>query len=288
MVKLNPKYIKKSLSKYTTDPNKSSNLMSSKSVMKSLDSKKSKKILKINNKKKTVNKTPILNNYELNILSYKDAIKYDKRTFLEMYFGSIKQKQLILFTFYPQNDYNLRTIKYLLFILSLSLYFTVSSLFFTDGTMDKINFYFGQYNFLSRFPNMIYSSLITAVINTIVRNISLTQKSLLVIKREKTIDKASKQALIIFNEIKIKIIIFFILGTLFMAFYCYFISCFCAVYKNTQIILIKDTLVSFTLSMSYAFLLAIFTAMFRFYAIKGKKENKKCMFSFSGILSVFY
>ena len=58
-----------------------------------------------------------------------------------------------------------------------------------------------------------------------------------------------------------------------MAFFWYFISAFCSVYKNTQIILIKDTLISFTISMIYPFGLNLLPGMFRIPSLRDEKKK---------------
>ena len=71
-----------------------------------------------------------LNDQELNNLEYKLAISLDKRSYFQFYWSLLKKKQLILFTFLPNNDYNLVSIKICLFLLSFSLYFTINGFFF--------------------------------------------------------------------------------------------------------------------------------------------------------------
>ena len=66
---------------------------------------------------------------ELNTLSYGKALILDKRTFSQYYCSLIKKKHLILFTFLPINDYNLRYIKIMLFLLSFSLYLSINGFF---------------------------------------------------------------------------------------------------------------------------------------------------------------
>ena len=51
------------------------------------------------------------NNDELNSLKYEDAIEFDKRAYFEYYMSLIRQKQLIIFSFFNKNDYNLFSIK---------------------------------------------------------------------------------------------------------------------------------------------------------------------------------
>ena len=71
-----------------------------------------------------------------------------------------------------------------------------------------------------------------------------------------------------------------------MSFFWYFISCFCVVYKNTQIILIKDTLLSFGLSMIYPFGLNLIPGIFRIPALKSRNKDKKCLYKLSGIIAL--
>ena len=58
-----------------------------------------------------IDKTFKYNDYELNNLEYNKAIELDKRSYLEYYFSLLKRKQLILFTFYTNDDYNSKIIK---------------------------------------------------------------------------------------------------------------------------------------------------------------------------------
>ena len=78
----------------------------------------------------------------------------------------------------------------------------------------------------------------------------------------------------IISCLKIKFIIFFIISFLFSFFFWYFIACFCAVYKNTQNILIKSTLISFGLSMVYPFGLNLLPGIFRIPALRAPKKIK--------------
>ena len=71
-----------------------------------------------------------------------------------------------------------------------------------------------------------------------------------------------------------------------MLFFWYFISCFCAVYKNTQKILILDTIISFILSMIYPFALNLLPGLFRIPALKAKQKNKKYLYILSGYVAL--
>ena len=227
-----------------------------------------------------------LNDEELNELNYELAIELDKRTYFQYYISLLKKKHLILFAFCPSNDYNLPTIKISLFLLSFSLYFTINGFFFSDETMNKINEDKGAFNILYQIPQILYSTLICAIINMIIKRLSLTEKQILLIKQEKTYKTAEKKATEIKRCLKIKLILFFVISFLLMLFFWYFISCFCAVYKNTQVILIKDTLISFGLSMLYPFGLNLFPGIFRIPALRDQNKSKKYLYHLSGYVAL--
>ena len=71
-----------------------------------------------------------------------------------------------------------------------------------------------------------------------------------------------------------------------MLFFWYFISCFCAVYINTQSILIKDTLVSFTISMIYPFGLNLLPGFLRMPSLKSINKNKKVLYQISKLVAL--
>ena len=270
---------------------KKANKLNSISNYKKKLSKKSKKLL-INNNNKKNNSTTVFKRYsnnisikfndqELNSLSYIQAIKYDKRTYFQYYWSLLKKKQLILFTFLPTNDYNLITLKLSLFILSFSLYFTVNGFFFTDPTMHEI--YTGESNFILRMPQILYSSLISLFINAILKNLSLSENKILDLKKTPNVRKLAEPMK---GKLLLKFSIFFSISILLMTFYWYFIGCFCAVYENTQKILIKDTLVSFAISMSYPFGIYLIPGCFRIPALRDKKKRKFSLYNVSTIIAL--
>ena len=227
-----------------------------------------------------------LNEEELNNLDYKVAVFIDKRTLSQYYCSLLKKKHLILFTVMPAKDYNLKSLKYALFLLSFSLYFTINGFFFSDSTMHEIYIYNGKFSILFQIPQIFYTSIISSFINLLLKTLSLSEKNILELKQEKNFAKASKNSLQIEKKICIKFILFFVLSNFLLLFFWYFISCFCAVYINTQIILIKDTLTSFLISMIYPFGLNIVPGLFRIPSLKSKKGNKKYLYTISKYISL--
>ena len=235
------------------------------------------KIIKIE-KEKSITKNDY-NDYELNTLLYKDAIKIDKRTYLEYYLSLIKSKQIIIFTFLNGNDFNLISAKICLLFFSFVLYFTVNTLFFNDKTMHKIYIDDGKYNIIYQIPIIIYSSLISSIINIIIKYLSLVDKDIIEFKKQKCKIKDN-----IKKRLKIKFLLFFLFDFLLLILFWYYISCFCAIYKNTQKHLIKDTLITFGLSLLYPFFLCLLPGIWRIPALRAKQKDKECIYKLSTII----
>ena len=227
------------------------------------------------------NNSIILNDYELNSLTYKDALEFDKRTYCQYYLSLIKSKQLIVFTFYFTKDYNSYIIKIQLFLFSFALFFTVNALFFNDSTIHQIYENDGIFNFVYNIPQIIYSTIISALIDIIVKKLSLTEKQILEIKLQKSIENLVSKYSKIKKCLKLKFILFYIISLLFLFFFWFYLACFCAVYTNTQKHLIKDTLLSFALSLLYPFILNVVPMLIRIPSLKNK--NKECMYKVSKI-----
>ena len=223
------------------------------------------------------------NDKELNELSFKKALKYDERTYTQYYISLLKTKHLF-FKIFNKKDYNSRIIKVFLCIFNFALSLTANALFFTDETMHKILLDEGEFNFIYQLPQTIYSAIISIVFTQILNTLGLSEKQILNFKKE----KYSKLSLIkeqsLLRVIYCNFIIFFVMSFLFLIIFWYYISCFCAVYKNTQYHLIKDTFISFASSMFTPLIINIFPGIFRRLALKKKK---RFIFGFSKLLQLF-
>ena len=98
--------------------------------------------------------------------------------------------------------------------------------------------------------------------------------------------KAKKLAEESKKYLRIKLYSFFFLGLSLLLFLTYYISSFSAVYHNTQTHLLKDTLLSFILSMSYPFIINLFPGIFRIYSLNDGKKDKECFYKTADILAL--
>ena len=119
----------------------------------------------------------------------------------------------------------------------------------------------------------------------ILKRLSLSQNELIDIKKEQNQKKSRKMADKSKKCFKIKLYSFFSFGLVLLLFCWYYISAFAAVYINTQIHLIKDTLISFGISISYPFLINFIPGIFRLQSLK--KNDRECLFKTGQIISLF-
>ena len=223
-------------------------------------------------------------NEEINDLNYNESILVDHRSFFLMFYSFLQYSQLIIFTFVTKTDFNLQSIKISLFLFSFAIYLTFNTLFFTDETMSHIYKKGGSFDFIYNLPKTLFSSLCCSVINFLLKFLSLSQndiKMLNCVKKEK--DKLIKLGKLL-KCWKIKIIIFYFLIFVFFGLFHVYVVTFCAVYVNTQKHLIKNTLISFSLSMVYPFGICLFTAILRKLSLKFKN---KFLFGCSKIMQLF-
>jgi actin-related protein len=148
---------------------------------------------------------------EINRFPYEKALQFDDRTYLEYYCSLLRTKHLLIFSFYPIEDYNLMPIKIYLFFFSFGLYFTINALFFTNSTMHRIYEDQGSFNFVFQIPQIFYSTIISAIFTVIIKYLALTDQEILNIKQENKKRKISQAFVNAIRCTLIKFLIFFIM-----------------------------------------------------------------------------
>ena len=226
-----------------------------------------------------------LDDYELNNLEFEEALKLDKRSFINTYWSTIRREHLIIFTFFVRDDYNLVFVKFSRLIFLICTDMAVNVFFFSDETMHKMHLDYGKYDFIQQIPQIVISTVVSQILEVFLCFLSMTDKHFYEIKELKYEDRY--YVFHIIKCIKIKLTFYFITTFLLFAFYWYSIACFCAVYPNTQMAFIKDSISSFALGLLYPFLLYLFPTIFRIISLRATKSNLSCLYAFSDIIPFF-
>ena len=144
-----------------------------------------------------------------------------------------------------------------------------------------------KYNFISQIPQIVYSTAISEIFDVFFKFLSLSEKEIYEIKKYTNVTKAINKIKKLMRRLKIKFFLFYFISFLLMSFFWYFVSAFCAVYKNTQIILFKDSLISFVLSLLYPFGLYLIPASLRIISLRASKKDKRLLYKLSNIFPLF-
>ena len=264
--------------------NNSKKIMGNQTICGGLKIEKNKKNIKLIKKLNSIMK---LNEDQLNDLPYNSAILIDKRSFCQYYISLMKTKHIFMFSFIHDNDYNSKIVKIDLFFVSFVIYFTVNALFYNDDTMHHLYQNKGSYNIEYKLPQIVYSSLISIILNTPLKLLALSNNDILELKNKKINNNFDVKEKELNKKLSIKFVLYFIISFIFLLLFWYYLSMFCAIYRNTQIHLIEDTLISFGISLIYPFDIYLFPAIFRILALSGKNKKRECLYKFSKILQKF-
>jgi len=209
----------------------------------------------------------------------------------------------VLFTFFACNDYNLFYIKIERFFILLCTEMTMNGLFFVHESMHRKYTEGEDFTFVQKLPQLIFTILVTDIIEVILCFLSMTDKHIYDIKDlEREIKERNKkekkdvndkkelgQKIIdILNVMHRKIVGFFVFTFLLFLFYWYFISAFCAVYQNTQIIFLRDSGISFITDLIESFFIYGFTNILRAISLCLCCRKKLwCVYKISDLIPIF-
>ena len=222
---------------------------------------------------------------EIEEMDYEEAIIYDKRSYLKMYWSSLVDSQIILDTFFTSNNLNLFIIKLSFFIIIFEISFFLNALFYTDEYISDAYHNNGVLDFVSGLPKAIYSFLATLLLTNLLKMLSNSKSELMKLIRENSKDKDYIHLINAnLKKLKIKLIIYFILIFILGLLFLYYVSAFCAVYRYSQKYWFYGCLESFGMDFLVAFFISLLLSLLKFIAIR---KRIKCLFTLSNIFGIF-
>ena len=229
-----------------------------------------------------------LDNFELNNLDYDEACDFDKRGFCCTYWSVLMREHTVLFTFFTCYDYNLFYVKIERFFILICTQFTMNGLFFIHESMHRKYVEGQEFTFVQKLPQLLFTLIVSHIIEVILCCLSMTDTSIYKIKGLPKEEKTSETVLDIIDCMKRKLTAFFIFTFLLFLFYWYFISAFCAVYQNTQIIFLRDSGLSILTSFLDPFIIYGITTLLRIISLSlCCKKKLGCVYKLSDIIPIF-
>jgi hypothetical protein len=303
-LQINKKHIKKKLDSINSSSNNHINLVNDKSLLKSpkIRSKSNKKIYlskftnqiiiqNINNQnvsnKKFIKEKPnkiIVRNFNEYLstdpddMDFDDVIEKDKRTFCQYFGERIKNKLIIIKTFFIEDKLKPKSIKIMVFLLNIDFYLTINGLMYTEQYIsdlyDNENEDFSQ--FISRIiEHLIYVCVILKVINEIIDCFFIEEKKIkgIFLRGKKNYKKIRVDILLLMKKIEKYNMIFIIISYSILLLSWAYISCFNDVYIYTRQDWIKTTIIFFVFIQVFLLFLSLIETIIRFISIPCQSEK---------------
>ena len=144
----------------------------------------------------------------------------------------------------------------------------------------------GKYDFLYFMPKILISFFVSYYITVIIKIIFLSERNISLVRKQSSLsfayDIADKEK----KNLVIKYTIFFILGIVFLVFFWMLLSSFGAVYPNTQILIFKNALISFAISLVYPIFTCIFPCVLRMSALNSNKKDNEYVYKISKFIQI--
>ena len=223
--------------------------------------------------------------YNLYYNIYFDALKYEKRSFCQIFLSMIFLKEKIINTFFFNSPFEIKSLHICLLIFIYSCNFSLNALFYFSSKISEKYHYKGKDIYAFTLINNISISIISTLLSSVMvllLKFLITSKNKIqdVIMGKKDLNEnkknnVNKQEYIlklskILNNLKIKIIFFIITELLLILFFFYFTTAFCEVYRKTQISWIIDCCTSFIISIFVEVLISFIITILYKLSIKKK------------------
>ena len=212
-------------------------------------------------------------------LDFDDAIKKDERSFCEFFCDSIYEKQIIINTFFLQEPLRPLSIKLILIILIVILYFTINGLFYSEDYISEIYHLEKEDSFFSFFPRsinrFIYSAITSYIISFIIDCFFAEEKKLkgILLREKDNLLNLKFEVNKLNNVIKKRYISFIVVVYILSIFFWYYLLCFNYVYPNTQIEWIKSSITLMIIMQLLSLVTSLVETLLRFISFMLKSEK---------------
>ena len=212
-------------------------------------------------------------------MEFEDALKYDTRTFCEYFWDRFNETQIIMDTFFNRENLKPMTIKIIIFLLNVILYFVINGLFYSEEYVSDLFNSEEEEKFFSFFPRSIsrflYTTIVGVVVGVVVDFVSFDEKKVkrLFLREKKDVVVIKGEIAIMTNDIKRNYLILIIICFVIDLISLYYVNCFNNVYPNLTGEWIKSSICVMLIFQILTVLIALLEALIRLIAFKLKSER---------------
>ncbi len=236
--------------------------------LKSKSSPRLKKIIKTNEPRNEENKI-----YNINITSFKYAIKFDKRKFCQILFSIISYKSEIIKIFVKKNPFDLFSIKIISYLTRIVILYIFNIILFVDSFISNI-YKEGKFKRIT-ISNIIISLIGWIIFEIISKLFSIyldnTYNTAFELMKDYYPDKKDENLLERNKKyINKRLTIFFIIEFFILLFSLYYSSVYGTVFKNSQRYCLFNTLLGISYNIIFGIIISIILTIIRYRALKSQ------------------
>ena len=216
---------------------------------------------------------------DIDDMDYDDAIKNDHRSFCNYFCDKLKERQIIMDTFFTKDILRPISIKVILLLLKIDLYFVVNGLFYNEEYISKLFYSNEEEKFFSFFPRsisrFIYTTLVGVIVGIIIGFLFVEEKR---VKRIFIRDKEDSLELryeisVICKTLKERYSVFISICIFISIISWYYICCFNSVYPNVKMEWIKSSIVIMIIMQILSIFSILLDSILRWLSFKFQSEK---------------
>ena len=176
-------------------------------------------------------------------------------------------------------------LSFMLYIFSIFL--VTSTIFVNDSTLHKLYMSNGKTEIFDDIPKIVYTVLISSTIKNILLLICFPENDIIDIRRfgSKVIFQQNQGVQKSLTSVIIRCYLYFLISEITLIVFWTYIACFFLIFPNTQIYVLKKTLVSIGISLVAPFILYIIPSFIRNLSIKSEAtQSSYCFYVIAIIL----
>jgi hypothetical protein len=212
-------------------------------------------------------------------MDYDDAIVKDNRKFCVFFYETLKEKQIIASTFFASDPLKTRSIKIILFILNVILYFVVNGLFYNEDYVSEVYNLEEEEKFFSFLPRSINRFIYTTVVSLIVSFVAdcffIEEKKIKgIFLREKDDRIILKTEIVRFiKELESRYFSLILIVFIILIISLYYLLCFNYVYPHMQEEWVKSSIIIMIILQVLSILTCFLESVLRFISFYYKSER---------------
>ena len=213
-------------------------------------------------------------------MDYEEALIEDKRSFCQIYKDILINNHTLLNIIFEGDQYKPRVLKFIIYVLSINLYFVINGLFYSESYIDEL-YHLDEkeetyFSFIQRsIKRTLYSSFVGVIVNFLISYIIVDGNKLKFILFKRANDlivMKGESSKFLFN-LERSINVFYIINYFIMIISWYYISCFNNVYPYTKIEWIKSSIFIIIVNHILPFIYSIAITLIRTFSLRCKSEK---------------